>query len=244
MMIDRMARSPDHRDDAITLLRWMRAVRIAPGNGHIHFLVAGSIGIEQVVSGLGETKSINDFERLHLEPFSKKTADAFLDELAASQRLTITSAVKREMLACVGILVPYFLQILFSELTKFCKDTQTDPTPNIVRRIYRDRVLGVECKGYFDHYYGRLRDYYPQQEERAIKRLLRELAVEGRLKREYCYELHRRIMGGSDVDAFHRLMIDLENDFYVRFDHKGYFEFACKILRDWWLRYYGMEVDA
>ena len=78
----------------------------------------------------------------------------------------------------------------------------------------------------------------------AFQELLRELAVEGRLKREYCYEVHRRIMGGSDVDAFNRLMTDLENDFYVRFDPKGYFEFACKILRDWWLRYYGMEVDA
>jgi hypothetical protein len=244
MMIDRMARSPDHRDDAITLLRWMRAVRIAPDNRHIHFLVAGSIGIEQVVNGLGEIKSINDFERLHLEPFSKKTADAFIDELAASQRLTITRAVKREMLASVGILVPYFIQILFSELAKFCKDAKIDPTPKIVKQVYRDRVLGAECKSYFDHYYGRLRDYYPKNEEQAIKRLLRELAVATRLKREYCYELHRRIMGGSDVDAFNRLMTDLENDFYVRFDPKGYFEFSGKLLRDWWLRHYGMEVGS
>src|SRR5260370_4938284 len=142
MMIDRMARSPDHRDDAITLLRWMRAVRIAPDNRHIHFLVAGSIGIAQVLNGLGEIKSINDFEQLRLEPVSKTTADAFIDELAASQRVAITPEVKREMLSCVGILVPYFLQILFSELAKFCKDAQAEATPKIVNR---HRVLGIEC---------------------------------------------------------------------------------------------------
>jgi hypothetical protein len=244
MMIDRMARSPDHRDDAITLLRWMRAVRIAPGNRHIHFLVAGSIGIAQVLNGLGEIKSINDFEQLRLEPFSKKTAEAFLDELAASHRVALTPSVKHEMLSCVGILVPYFLQILFSELAKFCKDTQAEPTPKVVKQIYRDRVLGVECKGYFEHYYGRLRDYYPETEDRAIKHLLRELAVQGRLKREYCFEIYRRIMGRSDVDAFNRLMTDLENDFYIRFDFKGYFEFSGKLLRDWWLRHYGLEAVA
>lgn len=36
-------------------------------------------------------------------------------------------------------------------------------------------------------------------------------------------------------------MTDLENDFYVSLsaNQKDY-SFSCKLLRDWWLRHYGM----
>jgi hypothetical protein len=37
-------------------------------------------------------------------------------------------------------------------------------------------------------------------------------------------------------------MTDLENDFYIRFDADAHqYEFASKLLRDWWLRHYGLE---
>jgi hypothetical protein len=36
-------------------------------------------------------------------------------------------------------------------------------------------------------------------------------------------------------------MTDLENDFYIRFEADTHrYQFACKLLRDWWLRHYGM----
>jgi hypothetical protein len=41
--------------------------------------------------------------------------------------------------------------------------------------------------------------------------------------------------------AFNILMTDLKNDFYRRFDADMHrYQFACKLLRDWWLRHYGM----
>jgi hypothetical protein len=49
----------------------------------------------------------------------------------------------------------------------------------------------------------------------------------------------------ADVEAFNHLMSDLENDFYIRFDLEARkYEFACKLLRDWWLRHYAMEAEA
>jgi hypothetical protein len=37
-------------------------------------------------------------------------------------------------------------------------------------------------------------------------------------------------------------MTNLENDFYISYDAKlHHYEFSCKLLRDWWLRHYGME---
>jgi uncharacterized protein len=247
MMIDRMARSKERREEAITLLRWLRALRLSPETTNVRFLVAGSIGIEQILNQLGEIKSINDFEKMRLEPFTPKVAAAFLDELARSHDLPLSPACKRKMLELVGTGVPYFLQILFSEVAKSHALDGEAITPKKIERIYRDKVLGVDCKSYFEHYYGRLRDYYQPDEERAAKRILRELAKEPQgLTREACWQFFREIVGRyADIEDFNRLMTDLENDFYVRFDAEARrYEFACKLLRDWWLRHYGMDAGA
>jgi hypothetical protein len=107
-------------------------------------------------------------------------------------------------------------------------------------------VLGVDCKTYFDHYYGRLRDFYEPQGERAVKRILRELATAGSLTRDACFQLYRETMvERAELEEFNLTMSDLETDFYVRFDFDTRrYEFACKLLRDWWLRHYGMLTDV
>lgn len=245
MMIDRMARSSTHREEAKTLLRWLRALRQSPSTTNVRFLIAGSIGIGHVLNELGEISAINDFEQVRLEPFPKKMAAMLLDELANTHKIPLSEPSKRKMLEAIGTYIPYFIQVIFSEAAKSHTQNGEPITPKRVEQIYRDKVLGVECKTYFDHYYGRLRDYYKPHEERAVKRILRELALAGCLSREICYQLYRDNLGDrSDVEEFNRLMTDLENDFYVRFDATSRkYEFASKLLRDWWLRHYGLEAS-
>jgi hypothetical protein len=61
--------------------------------------------------------------------------------------------------------------------------------------------------------------------------------------RESCYRIFHTHGRGRDADAFHGLMANLENDFYISLDPKTqHYEFSCKLLRDWWLRHYGMEI--
>ena len=243
MMIDRMARQEGKREEARILLNWLRALRQSPELGSVRFLVAGSIGIEAVLNELGEIKAINDFQALKLDPFPPAVGDQFLQALAETEQMTLTPECRQKMLDLVGILVPYFLQILFSEVSKTALMTGEAITPDMIARVYRDKVLGVDCKSYFDHYYGRLRDYYTPQEEKAVKRLLRELARVGGMTRDACFVLYRETRGGeTGIDAFNGTINNLENDFYIRFDAEtGQYEFACKLLRDWWLRHYALE---
>lgn len=245
MMIDRMARSRTHREEAKTMLRWLRRLRQSPDLKNIHFLIAGSIGIGHVLNDLGEISAINDFEQVRLDPFPPKVAAALLDELAATHKITLSQPSKRKMLQMIGVPIPYFVQVIFSEVAKSYAQDKESITPKRVERIYHDKVLGVDCKTYFDHYYGRLRDYYQPDEEKAVKRMLRELAVVGSLTRDACYQFYRTEIGSrADLEDFNRLMTDLENDFYIRFDATTRrYEFASKLLRDWWLRHYGMEAS-
>jgi len=246
MMIDRMARSEAHREDAKTMLRWLRALRTSPNTQNVRFLVAGSIGIDRVLNELGEIAAINDFEQLHLQPFTQKVAAAFLDELAGTHNIKLSQQSKRKMLELIGTLIPYFIRVIFSEVYNSYKLQDEQITPAKVEQIYREKVLGVNCKTYFEHYYSRFRDYYQPDEERAIKRILRQLALDEYLTRDVCYQFYKEKLGDrADIENFNRLMTDLENDFYIRFDSEARrYEFASKLLRDWWLRHYGMEANV
>ena len=245
MMIDRMARSEAHREEARTFLRWLRSIRQSPGHQNVRFLVAGSIGIGGILNQLSEASAINDFEQIRLEPFSPNVAHAFLDELSQAQETPLSPQSKRKMVELIGILVPYFLQVLFSEVRKVYLQDRQPISPGDVERIYHEKVLGVDCKTYFDHYYGRLRIYYQPQEEKPIKPMLRALAEVGSLTRDACYQCYRDEVGaGAELEQFNRLMVELENDFYIRFAPRARrYEFASKLLRDWWLRHYGMGTE-
>lgn len=245
MMIDRMARSDKHREDAKLLLHWLRALRVRPDLTNVRFLIAGSIGIGRVLNELGEIAAINDFESLKLDPFTPKVAAEFLDALAASAKISLSQPSKRKMLDVIGTPVPYFLQIIFSEVSKARTLDGEAITPKKVETVYYNKVLGVDCKTYFDHYYSRLRDYYQPHEEKAAKRILRELAVVGQMTRDACFQFYKLEVAKADLEAFNLLMTDLENDFYIGFDgQQRQYQFSCKLLRDWWLRHYGMEINS
>jgi len=146
MMIDRMARSTTHREEAKTLLRWLRALRQSPNTKNVRFLIAGSIGIGHVLNELGETSAINDFEQVRLEPFSPRVAIGLLTELERTQKIKLSDPCKRRMLQLIGTHVPYFIQVIFSEVAKSYAQNGDAITPKKVEQIYRDKVLGLIAK--------------------------------------------------------------------------------------------------
>jgi uncharacterized protein len=245
MMLDAMLQE-GRKDEAKNLLRWFRSLRqMTELQDKIRFVIAGSIGIDHILNELGEIASINDFEKLRLEPFTPKVAKNFINELCTTYTLEISDEIKAKMLELIGTPIPYFIQVLFSEIHKSYFQNDEEITLELVEKIYRDKVLGVDCKTYFEHYYGRLHLYYQPNEEKATKKLLRELAVSGNLKKETCFQIYQQINGKkADLEKFSSLMTELENDFYITFnaENNGY-EFGSKLLRDWWLRHYGLTID-
>ena len=122
VMIDEMAHLDAHREDARLLLRWLRHLRQSPRIQNVRFLVAGSIGIGNVLINLGESASMNDFEHLKLKPFTDPVAAGFLQALSHSHDTPLPPAVRKKVLQLIGTNVPYFLQIMFSEIAKAAKE--------------------------------------------------------------------------------------------------------------------------
>ena len=244
MMLDAMVKR-GKRDDAKSLLRWFRSLRISPDlQNRVRFMIAGSIGIDHVLNELGEIKSINDFEKVKLAPFSPSVAHEFLDILCARYSLPLDDEMKSQVLQLIGTPVPYFIQIFFSKIHETRLLEEIDVTTEIIDKIYREKVLGVDCKTYFEYYYQRLKDYYEPDEEKAARGILRNIAVKEELQKTTCYQTYRKIIGKkANLESFSSLMTELENDFYVIYEPEtDSYQFGSKLLRDWWLRHYGMTL--
>jgi hypothetical protein len=142
MMIDRMARSEAHREEAKTLLHWLRTIRQSPDLKNVRFLIAGSIGIGRVLNELGEINAINDFEQVRLEPFTQKVATAFIDELAKTKTISLDDPTKRQML---DLMARRFLTLFRSSFLN--PPNSTNLTVSRSRRKRSHRFIAKKCWG-------------------------------------------------------------------------------------------------
>lgn len=206
-------------DDAVirAFLYWFRRLRTDPAVGlsNCRFLIGGSIGIEHALSRMSATAAFNDFERLALRELSASRAAEFLRLLLRTSKVTLSDKTQQAMLELIGTPIPYFLQVFVAEIANATASGEKRIGPTGVEALYRDRVLGVTNKSYFQHYFERLR-YYEKPAERAAKAILKELAVNRSeaVPRAGLRALYRQEVGEpASEDGFNDLLWNLENDF-------------------------------
>lgn len=239
LMIKRMM--DKDKEIAVDFLEWFRALRQGPNNlENSHFIIGGSIGIERLINKLGAAYTINDFEQIKVSTFSKDVATNFIMELFKSEGHTVDHLMADKILELIGPPVPYYIQILVSEMVKEARLENARISPEQAVRVYRTRVLGVECKSYFDDYYQRLSRYYTPKEERIVKTLLRALAKVDSISSKDLFNLYMDASNQKgNREDFALLMNDLVRDFYAEFDPNNQtYSFVSKVLKDWWLIHY------
>jgi hypothetical protein len=71
--------------------------------------------------------------------------------------------------------------------------------------------------------------------------LLAAVARAGTMTEQALVNVYKAVLGTeATAEGFSYLTGDLENDFYLHRTESGH-RFHTKVLRDWWLRFYGME---
>jgi uncharacterized protein len=238
LMVKRMLKGKE-KESVETFLHWFRSFRIGQDAlNNVRFIIGGSIGIEHVLDQAGAVASMNDLDRIKVEPFPKDVAKNFIVGLFKSQNTETNDDTVEQILKEVEIFVPFFLQLLVSETCKLARDKKEDISPSLVSEAYRDRVISVESRTYFEHFYSRLRDYYDPDEERVTKEMLKQLALKKSLTIRELRNISRQIAPDLSDDVFSHILSDLENDFYLKRQDDSYI-FHTKVLRDWWIRFYG-----
>ena len=222
-------------------LAWFRTVRLEQKDvlRRHRFIVAGSVGIDQILRKLGATDKLVDFARLTVEPLENPIGERLAEDLARAYAIGWNSQLSARLFESIGAAVPYFIHIFFSQLGQLPSAQRTGLTVEQLEQVYRERMLGPTCRHYFDHYSNRLRRYGKTVEKAAVA-ILCAVAGQGRISRVALYELYRKARGkGASDREFDELMADLEYDWYLRLDPgTNEFYFRLKVMQDWWRRWY------
>jgi hypothetical protein len=239
-MLDRIIEKQGE-SSARDFLAWFRTVRLEQKDvlRRHRFIVAGSVGIDQILRKLGATDKLVDFARLTVEPLDDTVAQQLARALAESFSVAWTPELSSKLFELIGAPVPYFIHIFFSQLGQLPSAQRAQLSTAELALVYRDRVLGPTCRHYFDHYSRRLKRYGKTGEQAAVA-ILRAVAGQGRVSRPAMFDLYRKARGrGANDQEFDELIADLEYDWYLRLDpDTNEYYFRLKIMQDWWRRWY------
>jgi uncharacterized protein len=239
-MLDRIIESQGE-DAAREFLAWFRTVRLAQKDvlRRHRFIVAGSVGIDQILKRLGATDKLVDFTRFMVEPLDADSAGELAQSLATTFELDWKPELSAKLFELIGAPVPYFIHVFFSQLGQLRQSERTTLAAADLDRIYAERLLGPTCRNYFAHYSTRLKRYGGAG-QKAAQALLRSVAGRGRISRPALFDVYRKAHGrGASEQGFDDIMADLEYDWYLRLDpDTNEFYFRLKVMQDWWRRWY------
>lgn len=248
-MLIRMQKMPN--DELDIFLNWFRKIRLNR-NSRIRWLVAGSVNIEGTLDRIGQLKLINDLDKVILPPFSHKEVETFVTTMLGSRSVEFEPEVIPVIMELLGEPIPLFLQMLTQEIYRYWKGTEKQKiTPEEVKQIFEKSLLGERARDKLQHFRSRIDLHYPEEEQEATCRILDRLSLskEG-FSRSTLFVHYRQTEEKKSVPRkeqtlkldFNRLLLLLESDFYIRETSEQRFDFANKLLKQWWKKYYGYDL--
>ena len=230
------------RDELARFLRWFRAARLAPDT-RTRFVLGSSVNLISTLDAVGLVDTVNDLYIEQLKPFTRQTAERFVEESFASRHLPLTPEIRDEILELVGAPIPYLLAVLLTAVFSRPRAAGAEISADMVHAAFEEDLLGGGTAAVFQHYRSRLDRYYTPVEARAAKTILGTLSrSETGIDFGALYQLYLRVVGQAAAvdqsEAFLQLMNKLENDFYV-VKEEDRFVFFSRVLRAWWKARYG-----
>lgn len=221
-------------------LTWFRGIRQRSGSSDsLRWLLAGSIGLDTVAARLNLGDTINDLHISHLGAFTREVAENFLDELSRSHGLPLSGEVRSRILDRVGWTIPYYLQLVFSELRSQQASTKAAVTRERVDEAFED-LLRPAKKAYFDFWRQRLVEELGKPDDEMALTVLNVIAVDasGASFANLNQSLSKKIRNTEQRREKLRYLLDvLVNDGYiVNGDVNDRFYFRSPLLREFWTR--------
>lgn len=219
---------------AVNFLQRKRELRIDPViSRKVRFIYTGSIGLNQTVSSINATATINDLASIEVEPLSEQEAiDLFGKLLAYNSRMLHPGAVS----ALKDILqwyIPFHIQLIVQEIIQ-ATQAHTEITAEIVENAIEE-LLSLRHKNHFDHYYSRLRTHFKNGAFKYADALLKALAEKRLLNKRDCLELAAQYEQEAD---YRQIIENLMYDGYIHFNTaQGVYLFNSPILKRWWERF-------
>ncbi len=230
-------------------LAWLRTQRQKPppGRDSIRWLVGGSVNLAGTLDALGMVDLINDLVGVSLPALSDEDIRKFASDMLSGRGVPFDDDVLPRLVARLGRPIPYFMQIATQNLHRRWKREQRRLAATDVDAVFDEMIVGSAARAQLQHYHSRIRQYYPGPERPIAHALLGQISLsESGLKRATLLQETERVLSelGAGLPAherrqlFSRLMLDLENDFYIVEVEGGLHDFASGVLKSWWRKHH------
>lgn len=241
ILVNRMLKGPDfcitdaNRQRTDAFMSWLRSMA-ERHQTHVRMVLAGSIGLEPVLSQGGLSGTLSPFTPFEVGPWSDVTAVACLHELSKRYRVEYRRGATERMTELLGSCIPHHVQMFFWHVYEDCRH-RDEPSCEVadVERVYKDRLLGSRSHAELSHYEERLslmlgRDVLPFALD-----LLTETAVTGKLTSQAANIVATDMLAdpAERASTLRNTLAVLEHDGYVQ-RTAGNYVFVSSLLRDWW----------
>lgn len=235
-IINLLKQGANGRQRTRTFLYWLRDLRQRHYK-QVKWLMAGSIGLDTLAARLGLSDAINDVEPFPLSAFDEATALDFLDKLAQSYRMSLGADLRQAIIRRVGWPVPYYLQLMFSQIRDEWEDSRVPPDAASIDRAF-ERLLDPAYRVHFDYWKQRLEEELGQPDAGYAALLLNSIsqAPEGKTRDVLEQVLGARISDTDERDKELNYLLEvLASDGYL-VEREARYAFRMEWLRVYWQR--------
>jgi uncharacterized protein len=238
-------------DEYRVFLHWFRKIRDRSLKHKLRWLVGGSVNLIAALDQQSLVKLVNDLKVEPLPPFTDEDVRIFVEKMLRDFGVPFDETVVPRIIELLGSPIPLFLQMLTQELYRLWKRNRAVPlSASMVDEVYNKSLLGEMTRDKLQHYRSRIDIHYPREEREAACHLLDSLSLsEDGISQDALFHLYRRIedrktgarKGPALNQAFQRLLLYLQSDFYIECKSNGSYDFSSRLLKTWWKKYYGYE---
>ena len=191
----------------------------------VRFVYAGSIGLQNVVEGMGFTKHINDLREVEMRPFHRQEAERYLECLLSHRGLEASAETSALILDKIDWLAPFFISLLVDGI---------NDSPVEAGHIDAAFAASLRHRNNFEHWHRRLKPPALQQEEyRFCKALLNLAADPGNSGIDQGEIFNLAVTHGVE-DEVSRLLNILGHDGYLVRGPQQLHRFISPVIRAWW----------
>ncbi|MDE0063876.1 MAG: AAA family ATPase [Gammaproteobacteria bacterium] len=230
-------------------LAWFRAQRLspAPARDPVRWLVGGSVNLSGTLDSLGLVDLINDLVDIPLPPLTDEDVEAFLNDMLGGRGVPFDNGVGLRLVARLGRPIPLFMQMATQDLYRLWKREQRKIVASDVDTVFDAMIVSSGARPQLQHFHSRIRQYYGNTNGSIAHALLGQIsASEEGLGRTILLQETERLLADLGLElppherrqVFNRIMLDLENDFYVEEVKAGVYNFAGGVLKLWWRKYH------
>ncbi len=232
LLVDRLLkRDPAEAGLLMGLLRAM--VDGVPG---VRWLVSGSIGLEAVLHRAGLTGMITNLRAYPVDAWDEATTAGAAEALARSTDLALAEGAADAVHDCLGLGVPYHVQLLMDELRRDADRRKSRAvTADDVRRVYGGPFLQSAVRAHMLHLETRLARVLDGDSLRLAFDLLTQAAVADLATPAQAALLADHLVEDAERRAtvLREVVEILEHDAYLARDADGW-RFRSRVVRDWW----------